>query len=56
MARARSGTSDLTRTFASCAQPVYLLDSRRMIAYANPACASWLGIEVERLLGAEALW
>jgi transcriptional regulator with PAS, ATPase and Fis domain len=52
MARARSGTSDLTRTFADCPQPIYLLNSRRVIVYANPACANWLGIEVERLVGA----
>jgi transcriptional regulator with PAS, ATPase and Fis domain len=54
MARARSGTSDLTRTLAACPQPVYLLDSRRMVAYLNAACASWLGIDAEKLIGTRA--
>ena len=52
MPRARSGTSDLTRTVAVCTQPIYLLNSQRAIVYANGACAAWLGVEAEHLLGA----
>lgn len=52
MPRARSGTSDLTRTVAACTQPIYLLNSHRAIVYANGACAAWLGVDAEHLLGA----
>lgn len=52
MARLRSGTSDLTRTLAASSLPVYLLNGRRAIVYANAACGDWLGIEIEHLLGA----
>lgn len=52
MPRARSGISDLTRTVAACTQPIYLLNSHRAIVYANGACAAWLGIDAEHLLGA----
>jgi transcriptional regulator with PAS, ATPase and Fis domain len=54
MARARSGTSDLTRTLAACPQPVYLLDSRRMVVYLNAACSAWLNVDAERLIGTRA--
>ena len=52
MARVRTGTSDLTRTLAASPLPVYLLNSRRAIVYTNAACAAWLGVAAEDLLGA----
>ncbi len=31
--------------------PVYLLDQNRKIQYCNDACASWVGVEVDELIG-----
>jgi PAS domain-containing protein len=31
--------------------PVYLLDQRRRIQFCNDACARWVGVEVETLIG-----
>lgn len=51
MARPRSAHSELAQGLASAALPIYLLNSHRVIVYANPACAAWLGVPVEQLLG-----
>ena len=36
-----------------CAEPVYALDAARRIAFANTACADWLGVTNHDLLGLE---
>ncbi len=41
----------LTRLLSSVAAPVYLLDDERRIVYANAACAAWLRVELEQLVG-----
>lgn len=51
MARLRPGATDLARAFARSPLPVYLLNSRRMIVFANEACGAWLGVDVDELLG-----
>lgn len=51
MARARFGTGELTRALSSSPQPVYLLNSQRILVFANEACAAWLGVATEKLLG-----
>ena len=51
MARPRSAQSELGQGLAGAAQPIYLLNSQRVIVYANPACELWLETPVEQLLG-----
>jgi DNA-binding NtrC family response regulator len=43
--------AELTKMLAAAAAPVYLLDERRRIIYCNPACAAWLGMPAEELIG-----
>lgn len=51
MAGPQSPKTALASLLASCSLPIYALDERRRIAYCNPACADWLGIEPATLLG-----
>ena len=41
----------IAKLLASSVVPVYALDERRRIAYCNPACARWLGMEAAVLIG-----
>jgi DNA-binding NtrC family response regulator len=36
---------------ATATRPIYVLDDQRRIAYLNPACAAWLGLVADDLLG-----
>lgn len=51
MARSRSITSNLSRLLAAVESPVYVLDERRAILYANSAVQVWLGIDPKQLVG-----
>ncbi|MFM8250254.1 MAG: helix-turn-helix domain-containing protein [Planctomycetota bacterium] len=50
MPRSRS-SAGLQKLLASCGQPVYALDERRVIVAANAACLEWLGITEDVLCG-----
>jgi transcriptional regulator of acetoin/glycerol metabolism len=52
MARSKSGSAELAKALAASPQPIYVLTARRIIAFANPACAAWLGVDAASLLGA----
>jgi transcriptional regulator with PAS, ATPase and Fis domain len=47
----RASAAALASLFADSERPVYALDDQRRIVYCNPACAQWLGVEPEALLG-----
>ncbi len=51
MARERAIANQLAKLFGESTLPIYALDDRRRIVFCNPACAEWLGIEVEQLVG-----
>ena len=50
MAR-RSAPPSLSRLLDHTSRPVYIVDSRRRIAYCNPGLATWLELEPERVVG-----
>ncbi|MCA9212419.1 MAG: sigma 54-interacting transcriptional regulator [Planctomycetales bacterium] len=47
MGRPRSSKTVVGKQFDAAENPIYMLDSRRRIAYCNPACGQWLGVENE---------
>jgi PAS domain-containing protein len=51
MSLTRYTATDLARFLDGGAAPVYVLDEDRRIIFCNAACASWLGLKVEALLG-----
>ena len=51
MASLRSPLAELGRLLAGLSAPVYVVDARRRIVYANEACAAWAGIAVDKLVG-----
>ncbi len=51
MPRKLSPDKLVLRLFDATSTPIYLLDRGQCMAYANPACAAWLGEQVEQLLG-----
>ena len=51
MARTRSATHQLAALLESSPAPMYALDDRRRIVYANNACLAWLGLAADQLLG-----
>ncbi len=51
MSRRRTSAGELARLFEAAARPVYLIDRDGRIAYMNAACAAWLGVEADYLLG-----
>jgi len=51
MARERAIANQLTRLFAATSRPIYAVDDRRRIAYCNAACAEWLAVTMEELVG-----
>ena len=51
MPSARSMTAELARLLAGVAVPVYLIDAERRFVYCNAACADWLGVAAEELVG-----
>ena len=52
MARRRRPRQLLAQRFDEAIQPVFLIESRR-IAYVNAACATWLGVPEDELIGTE---
>ncbi|MFM2093507.1 MAG: Nitrogen fixation protein VnfA, partial [Planctomycetota bacterium] len=51
MARSRSGVPFIGKLLNSTTQPVYVLDSQRIIQFCNDACCAWTGLTEEQLLG-----
>ena len=50
MAKTRKINNALTRCFDQSSSIVYLISDEFKLAYANEACASWIGMELEQLL------
>ena len=55
MAKKR-GSNLLAKTFDGSAEIIYLIGEDFTIRYANPACANWIGIEAEKLVGAKCVF
>lgn len=53
MARRRSPANAVKRLFDSASCPVYVVDRSRQVVYCNPACAEWMGLDIDRLIGAQ---
>ncbi|HKD35361.1 MAG TPA: PAS domain-containing protein, partial [Pirellulales bacterium] len=51
MPPSRTSAAELNRLLSSVAAPVYALDDERRIVYLNRACADWLGVPAEKLIG-----
>lgn len=51
MARTKNGSSELAKALAASPQPIYVVNARRIIVFANEACAAWLGVNPEALVG-----
>lgn len=51
MSRRRTCAGELARLFDAAARPVYLIDGDGRLVYSNAACAAWLGVEADALLG-----
>jgi DNA-binding NtrC family response regulator len=51
MAHPRSMAADLARLLSAVPTPIYALNGERRIVYANSACAAWLSIPLEELVG-----
>ena len=51
MARSTITKSAVTQLLGSAAAPVYVLDEKRRIIYCNPACAEWLELDAQSLIG-----
>lgn len=47
MKKSRKFSRSLGTHFDRSADPVYLVDANRQIAYMNPACLAWVGLEAE---------
>ncbi len=56
MARTRNSGKDFTRLLEDSPLPVYALDDTRHIVYCNAACAAWVGVEAEMLVGQECVY
>jgi DNA-binding NtrC family response regulator len=56
MAKKRTGNISLTKTFDRSAEIIYLIGDDFTIRYANPACATWIGIEADQLVGAKCVF
>lgn len=51
MARPTSPKTVVSRLFDRSRLPIYLVDDSLRIIYGNPACAEWLGIDLDTLIG-----
>lgn len=51
MPRRRQSAGELARLFEAVALPVYVIDQLGRLAYLNPACADWLGVDAEEMVG-----
>jgi len=46
----------VTRILDRTTSPVYVVGADQLIAYANAACADWVGVELEQLIGAKCVF
>jgi DNA-binding NtrC family response regulator len=51
MARSRTTSLDLVRLLEQSPDPIYLLDSDRIIVFCNQACCQWTGVGPDDLIG-----
>ena len=51
MARERAIANQLAKLIGASNLPIYAIDDRRRIVFCNAACADWLGVTVEELIG-----
>lgn len=51
MSRSRSAASEVARLLDGGVAPIYALDEDRRIVYCNRACAAWLGVKANQLIG-----
>ncbi len=51
MARERAIANQLSRLLDLTTQSLYVIDDRRRLVYCNAACAAWLGVSVEQIVG-----
>lgn len=51
MAREQAIANQLAKLLGASHQPVYAVNDRRRIVFCNAACADWLGVAVEELVG-----
>jgi transcriptional regulator with PAS, ATPase and Fis domain len=51
MARERAIANQLAQLLGASNSPIYAVDARRRIVFCNVACADWLGVTVEELIG-----
>jgi DNA-binding NtrC family response regulator len=51
MARERAIANQLAKLIGASNLPIYAVDDRRHIVFCNTACADWLGVTVEELIG-----
>ncbi|MCS7306174.1 MAG: sigma 54-interacting transcriptional regulator [Thermoguttaceae bacterium] len=56
MARLSATARKLARLIDLARQPVYLLDAESRLIYCNQACAEWVGVPGEMLLGQKCLY
>ena len=51
MARERAIANQLANLLSASNVPIYAVDDRRRVVFCNAACAEWLGVTVEELIG-----
>ena len=56
MAKTRKINNALTRIFDQSSSIVYLISDEFKLSYANEACAFWLGMELEELVGTNLIY
>ncbi len=56
MARPLSQKTVVSRLFANCSRPIYLLDTSRRIVFCNESLAKWLQVSVEELVGRRCVY
>ena len=56
MAKARTINAAITRTFDQASSIVYFVSDNQQIIYANQACADWLEVDLELLVGTRTVY
>lgn len=51
MARARKKAGNLSKLLDGAAAPLYVVDEERHVVFCNAACAAWLGVSTDDLVG-----
>ncbi len=52
----RTTMADLARLLADSAAPIYVLDEDRRIVFCNAACAQWVGLAADDLVGQQCIY